>query len=572
MIAKEIQRDQLWQAVHAYIMLRPGITLRLYYKCSDGIYESLPISFDQNDYRLPRLLVEDKAIRKSKSLPEPFRKEFLKTAEKHQLLSLGLACSKYFGPLCRPDRANQTYNPYNELHFNLTEVQPIFPDVHTKFYYGKYIRFDQLAALYFDITTTETSALAEETPAYQPTQIFPLNIILYGPPGTGKTYHSVTYAVAIIEGTSIAQVEAEDRLEVRRRYEVYRENEQIEFITFHQSYAYEDFIQGLRPDANRINDGLHFKLVDGVLKRIADRAKTNYISYHQNKAQPELPFELLLDRLLVEKMNRVTEEVELPITDSQGQFKSIIIYEVGDTYLKYKRRSLRDIVKEEERLLYINKLKEKYYGKEIREAIHKIYYETVVNAVQKFEQQMKHADNNKELRNFVLIIDEINRANISRVFGELITLLEEDKRYGKENALSATLPSGEIFALSPNLYLVGTMNTADKSIALLDIALRRRFEFIGMYPRYDLIPDFAPLLQALNAKIQEKKGADFMIGHSFFIGKTEADLPAIFNQKIVPLLHEYFNNRLDQVKDVVKATGLEITELNYQLQVKSVQP
>jgi 5-methylcytosine-specific restriction protein B len=182
---------------------------------------------------------------------------------------------------------------------------------------------------------------------------------------------------------------------------------------------------------------------------------------------------------------------------------------------------------------------------------------------------MKHADNNKELKNYILIIDEINRANISRVFGELITLLEEDKRYGKENALSATLPSGENFAMSPNLYLVGTMNTADKSIALLDIALRRRFEFIGMYPRYDLIPDFTPLLQALNNKIQEKKGADFMIGHSFFIGKTQADIPTIFNQKIIPLLHEYFNNRLDQVKDILKATGLEIIELNYQLQVKS---
>lgn len=568
MIAKEIQRDQLWQAIHAYVLLRPSQPMRLYYKCNEGSYESLPVVFEQNDYRLPRLLVDEKALRRARSLPQLFRTDFLKAVEKHQVLTVGLACSKYFGPLCRPDRTNQTYNPYNELHFNLSEIQSVFPDIHTRFFYGKHIRFDQLAALYFGQSAEEESMLAEEAPAYQPAQSFPLNLILYGPPGTGKTYHAVTYAVAIIEGKPIAEVETENRAEVRSRYEMYLENEQIAFITFHQSYAYEDFVQGLRPDANRSTENLHFKMVDGIFKRIADRARANYISYQQNKAQPELPFELLLDRLLVEAMNRETEEVELPIIDSQGQFKSIIIYEVGDTYLKYKRRTQRDIVKDEERLLYVNKLKEKYYGKEIREAINKAYYETVVNAVRRFEQQAKQGNEHKQLNRYVLIVDEINRANISRVFGELITLLEEDKRYGRENALMVILPSGENFALPPNLYLVGTMNTADKSIALLDIALRRRFEFIGMYPRYDLIPEFASLLKLLNGNIREKKGTDFMIGHSFFIGKTLVDLPAIFNHKIIPLLYEYFNNRTEQVKDILKSSGLAVTEENYQMRIK----
>jgi 5-methylcytosine-specific restriction protein B len=281
-----------------------------------------------------------------------------------------------------------------------------------------------------------------------------------------------------------------------------------------------------------------------------------------------MPLELLLDRLLIDRMNRETEEIELPIADYQGQFKSMIIYEVGDTYLKYKRRTLRDTVKEEERLLSIHKLKEKYYGHEIRDAINKQYYETLVAAIKKFEQQMKSAVENKQLKNYVLIIDEINRANISRVFGELITLLEEDKRYGRENALTATLPSGESFSVPSNLYIIGTMNTADKSIALLDIALRRRFEFIGMYPRYDLVPEVATMLQALNEKIRDKKGADFMIGHSFFIGKETADFPLIFNRKIIPLLYEYFNNRTDQIKEVLRATGLTIAEENYQLVVK----
>jgi 5-methylcytosine-specific restriction protein B len=225
-------------------------------------------------------------------------------------------------------------------------------------------------------------------------------------------------------------------------------------------------------------------------------------------------------------------------------------------------------VKEEERVIYIHKLKEKYYGHEIRDAINKPYYETVVAAIKKYEQQIKSAGDNKQLKNHVLIIDEINRANISRVFGELITLLEEDKRYGRENALTATLPSGESFSVPSNLYIIGTMNTADKSIALLDIALRRRFEFIGMYPRYDLIPPAAAMLQALNEKIRDKKGADFMIGHSFFIGKGTEDIPAVFNRKIIPLLYEYFNNRHDQIKEVLRSTGLTIAEEHYQIVVK----
>jgi 5-methylcytosine-specific restriction protein B len=570
MIAKEIQRDQLWQTIHSYTANRPSQLIRLYYKCKDESFESLPLVFEQNDHRLPRLLLDEKALRKARTLPEPFKREFARTAAKSQFISLGLACSKYFGPLCRPSRANQTYNPYNELHFKLDEIKPIFQDIDTQFYYGKHIRFENLASLYFSKTPDpDLSTVAEEEPAYTPAIHYPLNFILYGPPGTGKTYYSVNYAVAIIEGKTMEQIEAENRSAVRKRYETYCENGQIEFITFHQSYAYEEFVQGLRPDANRNTDSLHFRLADGIFKKIADRAKANFIAYQQNKSQPNIPLELLLDRLLIDRMNRETEEIELPMTDAnQGQFKSMIIYEVGDTYLKYKRRSLRDTVKDEERVLYMHKLKENYYGHEIRDAINKQYYETVVAAIRKFEQQIKSGGDDKQLKNYVLIIDEINRANISRVFGELITLLEEDKRYGRENGLMATLPSGESFSVPSNLYIIGTMNTADKSIALLDIALRRRFEFIGMYPRYELIPEIAPILQAMNEKIRDKKGADFLIGHSFFIGKQVEDLPQIFNRKIIPLLHEYFNNRTDQVKEVLRATGLTTAEENYQIVVK----
>ncbi len=203
MIAKEIRRDQLWKVIHTYLLLRPAHLVRLYYKCKNDTYESLPLFFLQNDHRLPRLICDERAIRKAKSLPEPFRRDFLERAEKDPLVSLGLACSKYFGPLCRPDRANHTYNPFNELHLKLEEIQPIFPDIDTQYFYGKHIRFDQLATMYFGSTPGNTEPIVVEDPQetlYQPVNLMPLNQILYGPPGTGKTYYAVSYAVAIVEG------------------------------------------------------------------------------------------------------------------------------------------------------------------------------------------------------------------------------------------------------------------------------------------------------------------------------------------------------------------------------------
>jgi 5-methylcytosine-specific restriction protein B len=568
MLAKELERDQLWKALYTYLSAYPGSSLHLYFKSNDGSYEGLPLIFKGNVYRLPRLRIDPQAAAKSQRLPEEIKQDFLEAYRKDPLFTLSAACSRYFGPLYKASRETHAYNPYLDLYFHLEEIHPAFKDIYEKFYYGHYIRIDQLAELYFGKNIqTSPATVADEKMAYQPKPSIPLNLILFGPPGTGKTYSAIAYTVAIIEGKPLADIQAEDRNQIKKRYEQYKEQEQVEFITFHQSYAYEDFVQGLRPDVNRNTDTLHFKLADGVFKRIADRAKANFEAYQQTIARPKLPFETILDRLLIDSMNRETEEVELPITPAGGQFKSIIIYEVGDIWLKYKRRTLRDMVKEEERLLYLHKIKEKYYGKEVRDAINKPYYETIVTALRQFEKNLTYSNDGDHLKNYVLIIDEINRANISRVFGELITLLEEDKRYGRENEIVATLPAGEAFAVPSNLYIVGTMNTADKSIALLDIALRRRFEFIGMYPDYKAIPDFERILKPMNEKIKEKKGADFLIGHSYFIGKKPGDEPEIFNKKIIPLLHEYFNNRSDLVLEVLRTTGLEIVEENYQLKV-----
>ena len=266
----------------------------------------------------------------------------------------------------------------------------------------------------------------------------PLNTIFYGPPGTGKTYNTVLRAAEIIENREIK--------DYKEALEIFNANlhNQIEFITFHQNYSYEDFIQGLRPDIGNEKE-LTFEKKDGVFKVIADRALKNHLN----------------------------------------------------------------------------------------------------------------ADDKKEVKkNYVIIIDEINRANISRVFGELITLIEPDKRSHGEIPLATKLPSGDRFMVPSNLYIIGTMNTADKSIALLDIALRRRFVFEAMYPKYTVdgltIHDEA-ILRSLNESIIADKGHDFQIGHSFFMTSREDayDLEKRMNRRVIPLLLEYFMNDGKAVSQIV---------------------
>lgn len=171
--------------------------------------------------------------------------------------------------------------------------------------------------------------------------------------------------------------------------------------------------------------------------------------------------------------------------------------------------------------------------------------------------------------NYVIIIDEINRGNISKIFGELITLIEEDKRWGEVNELSVSLPSGDEFAVPNNLYIVGTMNSADKSIALIDTALRRRFEFEEVAPNPDLVADpvLKGVLISLNDLLRKQlESSDLLIGHSYFIGKTVDDLPNIMNRNIIPLLYEYFYDNEKKVKDaIIKAldgTGVSLVDKN----------
>lgn len=173
--------------------------------------------------------------------------------------------------------------------------------------------------------------------------------------------------------------------------------------------------------------------------------------------------------------------------------------------------------------------------------------------------------NDTEGKNYVIIIDEINRANISKVFGELITLIEEDKRWGELNETSATLQSGDAFAVPNNLYIVGTMNSADKSISLIDAALRRRFDFIEQKPDSSLVGDtvLREMLENINISlVEELDSTDLLVGHSYFMNKSENDLCNILNNNIIPLLYEYFYDNRKKVasllNDAIKKAGASV--------------
>lgn len=283
------------------------------------------------------------------------------------------------------------------------------------------------------------------------------NQILYGPPGTGKTYNSVIYAVAICDADKYIEKEKtpfdvlKDKLkrneikykDVLERYTELQTQGRIEFITFHQSYGYEEFIQGIKPSVNN-NGQVVYNVENGIFKSFCDNAKD---------------------------------------------------------------------------------------------------------------------DEN----NYVFIIDEINRGNVSKIFGELITLIEESKRIGKDEEKYVKLPyKGEEFGVPDNVYILGTMNTADRSLVQLDAALRRRFRFIEMMPNYEALKGktikdekgneivLADLLKEINKQIRDKIDREHQIGHSYFMHVEEiGDLKEVFQYEIIPLLQEYFYEDYDNIKAVL---------------------
>ncbi|MDA8980020.1 EVE domain-containing protein [Chitinophagales bacterium] len=367
---------------------------------------------------------------------------------------------------------------------------------------------------------------------------FPLNTILYGPPGTGKTYNTILRAAQIIENRIIDSYE--------EALDIFRSNlhNQIEFITFHQNYSYEDFIQGLRPETDN-KSSLVFDKKDGVFKKIADRALSDINNKNLNKR----PFEDVFSELVIKPFKN-----ELSLNWHRNKFTIISITEKEITFKETKGPVLIEVLKE----MYETEEDVEDDNWVLNKAHH--YCRGLIPLL---------LDYGRKYKNYVIIIDEINRANISRVFGELITLIEPDKRSHGAIPLEARLPSGDPFIVPSNLFIIGTMNTADKSIALLDIALRRRFEFESMYPKYEIMGQEiydVEILKKINEQIIKSKGHDFQIGHAYFMGENK-DLVHRMNKKVIPLLLEYYMNDEKEVKGILNSAGLIIEENSWPLKI-----
>lgn len=376
------------------------------------------------------------------------------------------------------------------------------------------------------------------------------NIILYGPPGTGKTYNSIDKAVEI---ASTERFNLNNHTANKNVFDELRKSGQIEFVTFHQNYSYEDFVVGISPDVT--SGTLRFDKREGIFKQLAERAKQNWLTT-TNKKEVTIDFNFIFNTFFSKLIEEEVKEVEIPMKSKGYKFKvtSIDIDEGRIKFTKQSGGTGHDLLVKNLKAIYEGSLD---YGVEGLG----VYYNPLVEHLKEFAETLepqKSAD--EQLKKFVLIIDEINRANISKVFGELITLLEDDKRLGGENELKITLPNGEKeFGVPPNLYIIGTMNTADKSIALIDIALRRRFEFIGYYPEYEgLNEEESTLLKKVNeAVFKEKKSADYLIGHAYFMkGQT---IQTVLQNKVVPLLMEYFSGKTDIVSKIFADTNWNVT-------------
>ncbi len=380
----------------------------------------------------------------------------------------------------------------------------------------------------------------------------PLNQILYGPPGTGKTYNTINKSIAIIDNLNENDLSEhfKTRQELKNRFDELLIDDwedpkgQIGFTTFHQSLSYEDFIEGIKPVISNEQEVL-YDVIPGIFKTICGLARDNFLSFQQKSTKNTLSFDEVFLRLKDEWEENPT--IKFPL---KTEGKDFTILGFSKHSIQFKKASGGT-----GHTFSISTLREYYYGiREIKQGGLGIYYPSLIAKLKSYKSEPIE----KKLLNYILIIDEINRGNVSSIFGELITLIEESKRQGNDEMLEVVLPySKEKFSVPPNIHIIGTMNTADRSVEALDTALRRRFTFTEMPPQPELIEtegfckgklaidgntiNLRELLEVINQRIEILLDKDHLIGHSFFMNvKTIEDLKQAFSKQIIPLLQEYF--------------------------------
>ncbi|MFG0903508.1 McrB family protein [Photobacterium damselae] len=405
--------------------------------------------------------------------------------------------------------------------------------------------------------TYDDYEVAEPEKSYMMTKLSPLNQILYGPPGTGKTFHTIEAAVKAAEPTfyldlNIDQLKGatqEQRAQLQSKFKALSDSKRIRFVTFHQSYGYEEFVEGL--SAKTEGDQVSYYEKDGIFKTIANEANRYRVS---KTIKSDKDFDSLWSCFVSE----LSESENGVRVDTVRTFFTVT--DVDNNTVRFEKDKGNSI-----HSLSVKTLKAVFDGeREIKGGLNP-YYSALIKYLQRYVQSI--VDVHTERKKFVLIIDEINRGNISKIFGELITLVEPSKRKGAEEALEVTLPySGDIFSVPDNLHIIGTMNTADRSLAMMDTALRRRFDFVEMMPKPELFEhktvkniDLTELLTTLNKRIEVLYDREHTLGHAFlFPVYNEQDedkafelLKAAFKNKIIPLLEEYFFDDWNKIRLVL---------------------
>lgn len=455
-----------------------------------------------------------------------------------------------------------------------------------------------------------------------------LNTILYGPPGTGKTYTTINKSLQIIDPDFYLE-NKDNRKKLKSRFDELLNNNRIGFVTFHQSFSYEDFVEGLKASTTE-DKQISYDVEDGIFKSMCNSAsvkatinteqqeldisnrkiwkmslgdtsgedafiyqqciENNYvllgygydINFSNTSNRKEVIETYRINDVIIEKESsdyRVTSvnnfKNEMSVGDliviSDGNRKFRAIAEITSDYF-FDETLVSDSGYSQVRKVTWHRVYEpslpvnELFKKNLSQmTLYRLYAATIdLDKLQGIFSVPSIEDKTEINNDRVLIIDEINRGNISNIFGELITLIEPSKRSGGTESLSVKLPySKETFSVPSNLHIIGTMNTADKSLAQLDIALRRRFEFVEMMTNYELlkeIPDIeginvAKLVKTMNQRIELLYDREHTIGHSFFLPLLDNPslklLAEIFELQILPLLEEYFFEDWERVGQVL---------------------
>lgn len=447
----------------------------------------------------------------------------------------------------------------------------------------------------------------------------PLNQILFGPPGTGKTYATIDRTLAVLDPAFLAQYAGQNtpvaRAALKRRFDEFKELGRVRFTTFHQSFSYEDFVEGIRAHTDEALDeaagtqGVRYRVEPGVFMQLCLDARrdrrldstagiregakvwklsieeasssgaTRAYCFQHSEARIGWPQTGDLDKATLndpalnlgpkdqQSLANFSQEITVgDVVVCLGSKTTISAVGVVTGDYRYEHpvpAGVRDD--------YVHKLPVHWLatglnfnivalndGKQLTlqtvYPLNRVAWPDLLEALTKAQVPLAGLPSTApvEKEPYVLIIDEINRGNVSRIFGELITLIEPSKRMGAPEALAVTLPySKKPFFVPDNVHLIGTMNTADRSLAGLDVALRRRFDFQEMPPRPELLADVVvggvsiqKLLETLNQRIEALLDREHVLGHAYFMplkdAPTLAGLASIFRNKVLPLLQEYF--------------------------------